>query len=295
MYAAPFQYHRAGSVDEALDLLRQHGDGAKLLAGGHSLVPLMKLRLVQPSHVIDIRRVLELSGIREEPDAVTVGAASTHYTVSMSDTVARRLPVLAEASAQVGDPQVRNMGTIGGSIAHADPGADLPAVLLVLEAEIHVVGGNGARVIPADEFFVGLMTTALAPDEIITRIRFPAPATAMGAAYVKHPHPASGYALCGVAAVLTLDGTGRVERARVALTGITARPTRAAAVEQALRGALPDRALLEASAGRVEEGISLRQDQPDTPGYNAHLARVITRRALTRALERVGGQSAGGG
>jgi len=204
MYPAPFEYHRAASVDEALALLAQFGDDSKLIAGGHSLLPVMKLRFSQPAHLIDIRRVTELAGIREEGGALRIGATTTHAAIAGSDVIRYRAPVLAEAAGRIGDAQVRNMGTIGGSLAHADPGADLPAVTLALGAEIRAVGGRGARTISIDDFFTGMFSSALAPDEVLVEVRVPFMPADTGGAYEKYPDPASGYAVVGVAAVVTM-------------------------------------------------------------------------------------------
>lgn len=285
MYAAPFEYHTASTVEEALELLTRLGEEAKLLAGGHSIIPLMKLRFAEPPHLIDIRRITELTGIREEADALVIGAATTHRTLETSALVRGKLPVLAEAAGLIGDPQVRNMGTLGGSLAHADPAADLPAVLLALEAQVMAVGSAGERSIPAHECFTGLMETALGPAEILKEVRFPLPPARSGAAYEKRPHPASRYALAGVAAVLTLDADGRVERARVGITGLSTRAVRAAAVEQAVVGAADD-AALAAAAERAAEGLTLRADLQGPVAYKAQLARVYTERALVRARAR---------
>src|SRR5215831_246021 len=175
MYPVPFEYHRAGSVQEAVELLARYGDEAKLVAGGHSLLPLMKLRLAEPKHLVDIRRTPGLSGVREEGGALIIGAATPHQVLEHSPLVRERLPILSEAAAQIGDAQVRNMGTIGGSLAHADPAADLPAVMLALEAELVAVGPKGRRAIPVDRFFVKLFTTSLSPGELLTEVRVPLP------------------------------------------------------------------------------------------------------------------------
>lgn len=289
MYTAPFEYHRAESVGEALSLLGQYGDGAKLIAGGHSLIPVMKLRFAQPAHLIDIRRIRGLSGVRENGDSLVVGALTTYRELMASGLVRKRLPLLAEAAAQVGDMQVRNMGTVGGSLAHADPASDMPAAILALEATVVVRGASGERRVPAHEFFVGFFTSALAEGEILTEIDIPTPPPNTGSAYEKHAHPASGYALCGAAAVVTLDDQGTIERARVALTGIGSQATRAGGVEQALQGQAATPEAIAAAAQRAAEGADLRPDAAGSEGYNENLARVCVRRALTRAVERARG------
>ena len=285
MFPAPFEYHRATSVDEALALLAQYGDDGKLIAGGHSLLPVMKLRFAQPAHLIDIRRVSELAGIREESGMLRIGAATTHAAVASSDVIRSRVPVLAEAAGRIGDAQVRNMGTIGGSLAHADPAADMPAVTLALGAELRAVGRGGERTIPVDEFFTGMFSSALAPDEVLVEVRVPVLAAQTGAAYEKYPDPASGYAVVGVAAVVTLGAGGVVQRARVGMTGLGPHAVRLTAVEDALTGkaATPDQ--IADAARRAAE----RQEVRDAIGgdaYKTNLAAVYTRRASPHAVER---------
>ncbi len=282
MYPSPFEYHRASSVDDALALLAKYPDDSKLIAGGHSLLPVMKLRFANPSHLIDIRRVQELAGVREADGAVLIGATTTHAAVASALGI--RVPMLAEAAGHIGDAQVRNMGTIGGSLAHADPAADLPAVVLALGAALRAVGRRGARTIPADQFFTGMFTSALAPDELLVEVRVPLPPARTGGAYEKYADPASGYAVVGVAAVVTLGGDGSVRQTSVGLTGLATHATRLAAVEQALTGKAATPELIEAAAARAADGLELR-DTADA-AYKANLAAVYTRRALTRAVER---------
>src|SRR5690349_8078707 len=286
MYTAPFEYHRAGSVDEALTLLAQYGDDGKLIAGGHSLLPVMKLRFAQPSHLIDIRRVAELAGIREDSGMLCIGATTPHATVAASALVHDKATILAEAAGRIGDAQVRNMGTIGGSLAHADPAADLPAVTLALGAEVRVVGRRGERTIPIDQFFTGMFSSALAADELLVEVRVPVAPARTGGAYEKYADPASGYAIVGVAAVVTLGGNGAVERAGVALTGLTPNATRLQAVEQALAGKSPTSEQIQSAAQRAAEGLELRDLTGGGAAYKNNLAVVYTRRALTRAVER---------
>lgn len=282
MYPASFEYHRAGSVDEAVALLAKYGDDAKLIAGGHSLIPLLKLRFARPAHLIDVRHVHALHGITRADGAIVIGAATTHWMVSSSDVVRASLPIVAEAAALIGDPQVRNMGTIGGSLAHADPAADLPAVMLAVGAEMVATGPGGSRTIRADDFFVDLLTSALAPNEVLTQVRLPLPPAGTGGAYEKYPHPASRYALVGVAAVLTLAG-GTVKSARVALTGVSSKATRAPAVERALVGKKADAATVDAAASHVADGLDLRSDTFGTAEWRRAIAVEHARRALGRA------------
>jgi aerobic carbon-monoxide dehydrogenase medium subunit len=286
MHTAPFEYHRAESVDDALRLLGQYGDEAKLLAGGHSLIPVMKLRFAQPAHLIDIRRIPGMAEIREEGNDLVVGALTTYRQIITSGAVRQRAALLGETAAQVGDLQVRNMGTIGGSLAHADPGADMPAAVLALGATVVARGPQGERRIPADEYFVGFFTSALAENEVLTEIRIPGLPPRAGSAYEKHAHPASGYALCGAAVVVSLNGQGAIETARVALTGIGSKAIRASGVEQALQGGDAAAEAIAAAAARAAEGIDMRPDEAGVAGYNENLARVCVKRALTRALER---------
>ena len=284
MFSAPFEYHRAASVDEALALLAQYGDDGKLIAGGHSLLPVMKLRFAQPAHLIDIRRVAELAGIREESGAVRIGAATTHAAVASSDLIRARVPMLAEAAGRIGDAQVRNMGTIGGSLAHADPAADLPAVTLALGAELRAAGRGGTRTIPIDQFFTGMFSSALAADEVLVEVRVPVMPAQTGGAYEKYPDPASGYAVVGVAVLVTLDGGGMVQRARVAMTGLGPHAVRLTGVEEALVGSSASRDQIEAAARRATDGPEVR-DAIGGDAYKTNLAAVYTRRAITRAVE----------
>ncbi|MDP9365997.1 MAG: xanthine dehydrogenase family protein subunit M, partial [Chloroflexota bacterium] len=235
MNPAAFDYHRAASVQDAVALLQQHPD-AKLLAGGHSLLPVLKLRLAEPPALVDIGRIPELRGVREEGAGLTIGALTTHHQLATDPLVRERAPLLAETAARVGDRQVRNRGTFGGTLAHADAAADYPAAVLALEAEIVARGPGGERTIPAADFFVAFLTTALAPDEILTEVRLPAPLPRSGTSYQKLANQASGYAVVGVAAVVALDEQGRCAEARVGITGAAERGLRATATEAALLG-----------------------------------------------------------
>ncbi len=279
MYPATFEYHRATSVDDALGLLQKYGEDGKLIAGGHSLLPLMKLRLATPGHLIDIRRIAGLSGVRENGGGVIVGATTTHAEVAASAFVRGKLPLLAEAAGGIGDPLVRNMGTIGGSLAHADPKADYPAVILALRAHVVAVGKAGKEDIESDKTFTGMFTTALKAGELITEVHFPVSGNGNGGAYEKLADPASGYATVGVAAQLRVD-KGKIVSAGVALTGLGPTATRLGPVEKALTGqpATPD--TVRAAAQQAGQGYS---------GYQANLAVVYTERALLRALARATG------
>ena len=265
MIPATFTYRRAESADHAVVLVGEHGDDAKLLAGGHSLLPLMKLRLSVPEVVVDIGRVRELSFIRDLGDQVAIGALTRHHDLEDSALLTRELPLLAHAAAQVGDPQVRHRGTIGGSLAHGDPASDLPAVVLALDATLVARGPNGTREIPAAEFYRDLFETALEPDELLTEIRVPKPAGA-GWSFQKFTKRAIDWAIVGVAA----------QGDNVALVNMGSTPLRATAVERALA----DGASVEDAAQRAAEGTEPPADLNASPGFREHLARVLVRRAL---------------
>lgn len=282
-----FDYARAGSVEEALTLLAGN-DEAKLLAGGHSLIPAMKLRLSAPSMLIDVSGIAELAEIHEEDGQLHVGALVTHRMVETSDVVRRNCGVLAETAVQIGDPQVRNKGTIGGSLAHADPAADYPALVLALGAMIHVSGTSGSRSIAADDYFQGLFTTALREDEIITRISFPVLSAGDGAAYAKFANPASRYAVVGVAVKVTVDG-GACTAARVGVTGAAASAFRATNVEQALTGQVLSEQTISRAVADMVDSSDLLSDLSGSAEYRAHLCSVMAKRALMQAAERVGG------
>lgn len=285
MYPASFEYHRPLTLAEARRILAANKD-ARLLAGGHSLLPAMKLRVAGPKAVVDIGRLAELHGIRRGPDGLVIGAATTHGEIAASAEVRAACPVLAEAASQIGDLQVRNRGTIGGSLAHADPAADLPAVMLLLGARMTVAGAGGTREVAAGEFFLDLFTTALASDEILTAVTVPGYGKGTGAAYVKHRHPASSYAVVGIAALVELKD-GRCVRAGVVIGGATAVPVRAPAAERALAGAVPDAAAFAIAADKVKEALQDPLSDPYASAeFRAHLASVLARRALASAAER---------
>jgi aerobic carbon-monoxide dehydrogenase medium subunit len=270
---AAFEYHRAGSLDEVFELLLAHGDDAKLLAGGHSLLPLMKLRLAAPAVIVDISHLDELSYIREEGSEVKIGALTRHHAVQYSDLLKRAVPILPHATSKVGDPQVRHRGTIGGSIAHGDPASDLPAVALALGATFTLTGPSGSRQVPASEFFQGFLETALAPDEVLTEISVPKVEGA-GWSFQKFNRRAQDWAIVGVAAVLA-NGAGN----GVALVNMGPTPVRATAVEEALAGG----ASAAEAAARASDGLEPPDDLNASPEYRRHLAEVLTRRALTEA------------
>jgi aerobic carbon-monoxide dehydrogenase medium subunit len=270
---APFTYQRASSVDEALALVAEHGDEAKFLAGGHSLLPLMKLRLAQPEVLIDLAPLRELSYIRDEEGHIAIGALTRHHDLEHSALLARAVPLLAHAAGQVGDPQIRHRGTLGGSLAHGDPASDLPAVILALDATLVARGPSGEREIAAADFFAGLFETALEPDELLVEVRVPRPAAA-GWSFQKFTKRAIDWAIVGVA----------VQGSSVALINMASTPVRAAAVERALAsGAVPREA-----AAHAADGTSPIEDINATPAYREHLARILTGRALEEAAGRAG-------
>jgi carbon-monoxide dehydrogenase medium subunit len=278
MFAAPFDYARPKTLDEAIALLSQHGDDAKVLAGGHSLIPAMKLRLAQPKVLIDIARLEALRRIEERDRRIVIGALVTHAEIAASKTLAGSCPLLVQAAAAIGDVQVRNKGTIGGSLVHADPAADWPAAILALDAELEIAGPKGRRTVNATEFFVDMLETALQPNEILVEIRVSA--TGPSAAYVKTEQKASGFALCGVAAVV--DGASK--RVRVGVTGVAPVPYRAIAVERTLEGQPLNAETIAAAAKHAASGITPLGDIHASAEYRAHLATVNTARALQRAV-----------
>lgn len=286
MYPSEFEYHRAASIKEAIGLIQQYGDDAKLLSGGHSLLPILKMRLAQPRHLVDIARIAELGQIAEQGGRIVVGAAARHHQVHTSELIRSKLGLLGECAGNIGDVQVRNRGTIGGSLAHSDPAADYPAAVLALEGEVRLEGPAGVRSVKAADFFVDLMTTAIQPGEILTGVSFAPPPAGAGYAYLKHRQPASGFAMVGVAALLTLDQGGKCQGARVGVTGLGAKAFRAAAVERALNGKAPDGKALADAAAHAAEGVDPLGDIHASPDFRAELARVYTRRALEAAAAR---------
>lgn len=283
MYPASFEYHTASSVQDALAMLAQYGDDAKILAGGHSLIPVMKLRFAAPSHLIDIARIPALSAITDGGSAVHVGATARHADVVTSPVIKAKAPLLAEVASHIGDPLIRNMGTIGGSLAHADPAADLPAAMLALGATLVVTGASGSRQIAADDFFTDVFTTAMHPGELLTEIRVPAQGAGSGGAYEKNPDPASGYAIVGIAVQLQVSG-GSITSARVGMTGLGPKAMRLSAVESALTGKPATAATVDAAAAHAADGLVFVDDSRGSAAYKSNLARVFARRAAARAL-----------
>ena len=287
MTTSDFSYHAPTTVADALSILDRHGDGAKVLAGGHSLIPLMKLRLARPEVIIDLGKVAALSYIREADGGLSIGAMTTYAEIEGSDLVKDRAPMLAEAAGQVADPLVRNRGTIGGNLSHADPASDLPAVALALGAELSVQSNSSHRTIAADDFFVDLLTTALGPTEVLTEIAIPAAAAGTGSAYAKFANKASHYAIVGVAASVTVSG-GVCTEARIGVTGAGPKAVRATEAEAALKGNVPDDSTIAAAASQAGAGIDFSEDIHASAEYRAHVTSVYAGRAITAAASRAG-------
>lgn len=285
MIPAVFDYRAPTTIDEALSLLAANPDEAKILAGGHSLIPAMKLRLAQPGMLVDIGRIKDLAYIREQGDQIAIGAMTTHYQIESSALLQKICPLLPDCASHIGDVQVRNKGTIGGSVAHSDPAGDWPAAIIALNAQMVAVGANGERTINADDFFVDLLTTALTPGEILREIRAPKPSGRFVHSYQKVRHPASGFAVVGIAVAMRLAADGSCETASVGVTGVASKAYRAASVEAALKGQqLNDQTIAQAAA-HATDGVDANSDLYASEDYRRHLAQVYTRRALHKSLE----------
>jgi carbon-monoxide dehydrogenase medium subunit len=278
---ASFEYTRPTSVDEAVAALGSAGEDAKVLAGGQSLIPLMRLRMTAPTTVVDLGAVSEVRGVRREGNALVIGAMTSHDQVMRDPLVLEHVPLLAEATGTVADPAVRHMGTFGGSLAHADPAGDIPAVALALDCEMVIAGPNGRRTVAASDFFVDYLTTVLAPDEILVEVRVPVLGPGWGFRYEKFHRVAQAWAIVGVAAAVRREN-GAVAEARVALTNMAATPVRARATEAALAGADLVGGVVQACASAAE-GTSPPSDLNGSADYRAHLARVLTCRAVAAA------------
>ncbi|MBA2246497.1 MAG: xanthine dehydrogenase family protein subunit M [Chloroflexia bacterium] len=280
MFPTSFAYHRAESVADAIAMLGANPD-AKLLAGGHSLIPAMKLRLAAPEMLVDITRLEELKGVQVGADGVTIGALATYNDVRDAPGIDASFPILNEAIHRIGDQQVRAHGTIGGTLAHADPASDLTAVFLALDGQLDVQGADGKRTIPAEALFVDLWTTSLKADEVVTSISLPQPAPGTIMGYAKHAHPASGYAVVGIAVVITRDAD-IVGSARICVTGATSIATRASAAESALIGQPLTKETVAAAAAVAANGLEINGDHYASEEYRANLIRVLTRRIIER-------------
>ena len=290
MVTGNFEYFAPESFDEAAALLAKRRDVAKILAGGHSLLPIMKLRLAAPEILIDIAKVPELSAISSDGDGLTIGAMATYYDLSQSAAIQKAAPAIAEAASQVADVQVRNRGTIGGSLAHSDPAGDMPAVFLALNGSVVARTRRGMRGIASDRFFVDLLTTALRPTEIVTQIKIPATSGKSGSAYAKFENKASHYAIAGVATSVSIGSDGTVSAARVAVTGVSSKTTRAKRTERILIGKEPTASVIRRASDRAAAELQddLTDDIHASGEYRSYLAGVMAERAITSAVERAG-------
>jgi carbon-monoxide dehydrogenase medium subunit len=288
MIAQNFEYIVPASLGDAVNLLQKHAGRAKVLAGGHSLIPMMKLRLAAPEFLIDIGRIPELSYVKEESGKIRIGALTTHHAIETSDAIQRRASALADAAGLIGDIQVRNKGTIGGSIAHADPAADYPAGVLALDATIVTLGPKGERQVPAAQFFIDMMTTALEQNELVREIQIPVKPGRTGSAYLKMEQKASGFAICGAAAIVELDGAGALSNVAIGITGVGSHAFRAAKTEAALKGQKPTADVIKKACGTASDGIIALEDIHASADYRLDLARVFARRAVEAAIERAG-------
>ncbi|NIM00244.1 MAG: xanthine dehydrogenase family protein subunit M [Acidobacteria bacterium] len=290
MIPGSFTYHAPSSVEEAVALLGQLGDDAKVLAGGHSLIPAMRFRLAAPEALVDLGRIDRLRYIREEDGHLCIGAMTRESDLEASDVVAARYPLLGDTTAVVADPLVRNMGTLGGNLAHSDPANDHPATMLAYDAVLVALGPDGSRTIAIDDFFTGLFETALAPNEILTEIRIPAPGAGAGGAYVKLERKVGDYAISAVAVQLTMDG-GTCSAARIGLTNVSPVPMRATDAEAALVGQPVTPEVLEATGQAAAAQCDPAADLRGSEAYKRDITRVLTKRAVQRAAERAGGTS----
>lgn len=279
MIPSEFEYYRANSINEAIKLMAEKGPDAKLLAGGHSLLPAMRLRFDSPAVIIDTGSIPDFDYIREQDGELLIGAGTTHAELAASGLVSSKIPMISEAAASIGDLQVRNKGTIGGSIAHADPAADWPAALLAADAEIVIANDSGTRVVPASSFFLGLFYTDLAEAEMIVEIKVPVPPPNTRSTYLKFKQPASRFAIVGCAASVT-QGNATCERVRVAFNGVSSTPFRDQAVERALEGNAADQGSIEAAAEHAAVGVDVMSDHFASTEYRSHLAKVFAKRAL---------------
>ncbi len=287
MTTSSFEYFAPTTLGEAQTLLSRYGGDAKIVAGGHSLIPTMKIRLAEPKYLIDLGKISELSYIREQDGGLAIGAMTTYYQIESSSTVRSRYLALAEAAGEVADMQVRNKGTIGGSLAHADPAADLPAVILALEGRIVSGSSSGQRTVDADDFLLDTFSTALGDDEILAEIRIPAVPAGTGCSYKKFGNKASHFAIVGVAAIVTMSG-GTCQRVRIGITGAGPRAIRGRGAEAALEGKEPTESNLAEASRQAAQGIDFLGDIHASEEYRAHLTQVFTRRALDEAISRAG-------
>jgi aerobic carbon-monoxide dehydrogenase medium subunit len=289
MIPPPFDYHAPKTLPDALALLGQFGDEAKILSGGQSLLPMMKLRFAQPAHLVDIGRIPGLDYIKEEGGVLKIGALAREAGLEASEVVRSRYPILVDTASVIADPLVRNLATVAGNLAHGDPANDHPATMLALGAEVVATGPKGARTIPIGQFFTGLFTTALAPNEVLTEIRIPAPPPGSGGAYIKLERKVGDFATAGAAAFLVIQG-GVIERAGIGLTNVGPTPIKAREAENSLAGKKPDEASF-AEAGRLAAAATRPgADRRGSVEYKKDMARVLTVRALRKAAQRAGGR-----
>jgi carbon-monoxide dehydrogenase medium subunit len=286
MIPAPFEYHRPASLQDAVALLGRLGEGAKVLAGGQSLIPLMKLRLASPSHVVDLNRIPGLASIAEKDGALVIGALVRESELETSDLVRKRFPILADACRVIADPLVRNLATVGGNLAHGDPANDHPAVMLALGAEVAAVGPRGTRRIPVTELFTGPLETALGPGEILTEIRIPLPPARSGGAYLKLERKVGDFATAAVGVQLTLGGGDACSHIGIGLTNVGPTPIKARRAEALLKGHRLDDGVIRAAAQAAAAESDPSEDLRGSVAYKRDLVRVLTARALRRALER---------
>ncbi len=288
MIPGEFEYHRPGAVDEAVALLAKHGDDAKVLAGGHSLIPLMKLRLAAPAHLIDVTRIDGLKGIREADGEIRIGAMTTENELIASDLLWRACPLIPEAAKLIADPQVRNRGTVGGNVAHGDPGNDQPAIMLALGASFVLHGPDGERVVAVDGFYLGIFTTDLQPNELLTEIRVPIPPAGTGHSYQKQKRKVGDFATAAAAVLITLDG-GTCVRAAITLTNAAPTALRVAEAEALLTGKTIDDGLIDQAGALASAASDPAEDMRGPVAYKKHLAGEMTKRAIREALGRAGG------
>jgi len=291
MKPPPFEYAAPRKTDEALALLAQHGDRAKVLAGGQSLLPLLNFRLAQPEVLVDVNRVGELAYVRSADGGLAIGALTRQHALERSEAVRTRLPIVAEACRLIGHLPIRHRGTLGGSLAHADPASELPAVMVALEAEMTASRVGGRRTLTADQFFTGIFTTALAADELLTEVRVPGLPPRTGGAFMEIARRAGDFALVGVAALVTLDDDGRVTRARLALCGAGPTPIRAREAERVLVGERPDGRVLDDAVERMAAATDPPSDIHASEAFRKKLARHVGRQAIELAVRRAGGGS----
>lgn len=286
-----FEYAAPQKTDEAVALLSQHGDRAKVLAGGQSLVPLLNFRLARPEVLVDVNRVAELAYVRPLQSGVAIGALTRQHALERAEVIRTKLPIVAEACRLIGHLPIRHRGTLGGSLAHADPASELPAVMVALEAELTAARRGGQRTLPADQFFTGMLTTALAPDELLTEVRVPGLPPRTGGAFIEIARRAGDFALVGIAALVTLDDAGRVTRARLALCGAGPTPIRAREAERVLAGERPDARTLDEAAEQIAAATDPPSDIHASAAFRKKLARHVGRQAIELAIRRAGGAS----